>query len=287
MKEYYINPFNYTGAKHKLFSQILPLFPMSEINTFVDLFGGSAEVSLNVRANNVIYNDKSEALVNILKNLDDNFVSEIENLINKYGLSKTNKQGFLNLRNYYNSNFKFMSDREKAVTVYCLVAYSFNNQFAFNSQGEFNTPFGLNRSWFNPSLRNKLIRYINRIKEINITFNNSDFHNLNLDQITPNKFFYADPPYLITTGAYERDYYCKWSEQYEKELLNLLDIIDVKGCKFALSNVLTHKGKSNDILIEWSKKYNVHHLDKEYKSCNYQTHSRKNRDSDEVLITNY
>lgn len=95
MQEYYINPFNYTGAKHKLFSQILPLFPMSEINTFVDLFGGSAEVSLNVRANNVIYNDKSEALVNILKNLDDNFVSEIENLINKYGLSKTNKQGFL------------------------------------------------------------------------------------------------------------------------------------------------------------------------------------------------
>jgi site-specific DNA-adenine methylase len=35
----YKNPFNYTGAKFKLLSQILPLSP-DKINTFVDLFGG-------------------------------------------------------------------------------------------------------------------------------------------------------------------------------------------------------------------------------------------------------
>lgn len=40
---YLKNPFNYVGAKYKLLSQILPLFP-SEIHTFVDLFGGVAKL---------------------------------------------------------------------------------------------------------------------------------------------------------------------------------------------------------------------------------------------------
>ena len=53
MNEYYKNPFNYIGAKYKLLSQILPLFP-DNITTFVDMFGGSAEVSLNVKAGKII-----------------------------------------------------------------------------------------------------------------------------------------------------------------------------------------------------------------------------------------
>ena len=40
MKNNYVkSPLNYTGGKHKLLPQILPLFP-EEINTFVDLFTG-------------------------------------------------------------------------------------------------------------------------------------------------------------------------------------------------------------------------------------------------------
>jgi DNA adenine methylase len=50
--------------------------------------------------------------------------------------------------------------------------------------------------------------------------------------------------------------------------------------------VLFSKGKANDMLIEWSKKYNVNHLDYTYQNCNYHT---KDKDSkpDEVLITNF
>ena len=33
-------------------------------------------------------------------------------------------------------------------------------------------------------------------------------------------FYYVDPPYLITVGAYGKDYFCKWSEEYECQLLN-------------------------------------------------------------------
>ena len=77
-----------------------------------------------------------------------------------------------------------------------------------------------------------------------------------------------------------------WNQECEEDLLNLLDELNTKKIKFALSNVLYSKGKTNDLLIEWSKKYNVHHLDYTYQNCNYHTKDKTNK-SDEVLITNY
>jgi c-di-GMP-related signal transduction protein len=92
---------------------------------------------------------------------------------------------------------------------------------------------------------------------------------------------------LITVGAYERDYFCKWSEDYERKLLNYLDELDSKGYKFALSNVLEHKGKTNEILKHWAAKYNIHYMNIDYKNCNYQTKVKLANSSTEVLITNY
>ena len=57
-----------------------------------------------------------------------------------------------------------------------------------------------------------------------------------------------------------------------------------RDVKFALSNVFENKGLRNEELIEWSKKYRVHHLSMNYNGANYQ---RKESKSDEVLITNY
>lgn len=285
MSEYYKNPFNYIGAKYKLLPQILPLFP-SNITTFVDMFGGGGEVSLNVKADKIIYNDKCAPLVNILSNLDDKFIEEVEDTIAKYNLGKINKDEFLLCRKSYNDNKDEMTDRQKAVMLYCLMTHAFNYQIAFNSKGEYNMPSGYNRSWFSPHLKSKLEKYIERISKINIDFISSDF--TCLDIVTdPNTFFYADPPYLITVGAYERDYFCKWSEDYERKLLDTLDSLNERGLKFALSNVMTHKGKTNLILQEWAKKYNTYHLNMDYKNCNYQTNGRADKSSDEVLITNY
>ena len=48
------------------------------------------------------------------------------------------------------------------------------------------------------------------------------------------------------------------------------DNLNNNSIKFALSNVLEHKGQENTILKEWSKKYNVHFLNQRYDNCNYQ-----------------
>ena len=60
MNNYVKGPLNYTGGKHKLLPQILPLFP-KEINTFVDLFCGGGNVTVNVEAKRIIGNDSEKA----------------------------------------------------------------------------------------------------------------------------------------------------------------------------------------------------------------------------------
>lgn len=285
----YKNPFNYIGAKYKLLPQILPLFP-NNIDTFVDLFGGSGEVAFNVKAKKYIYNEKCTSLVNIFKSLDNNFVSDVEKVINKWRLSKENKQGFLDLRKYYNEHLDVMTDRENAVILYCLLTHAFNYQIAFNSKGEYNMPSGAGRSYFSPQLKEKLKVYIEVKNKTDILFLSEDFVNIDIKSLCKpeNAFIYIDPPYLITDGAYNsRDYFCKWSIDYENKLLDYLDKLNDMGYKWALSNVLEHKGKFNDILKQWCKKYNVHYLNIDYKNCNYQTKDKSAGSSVEVLITNY
>jgi hypothetical protein len=66
-----------------------------------------------------------------------------------------------------------------------------------------------------------------------------------------------------------------------------MDELNENGIMFAVSNVISNKGKVNDILFEWSKKYNVHHLSKTYSNCSYHAKDRDSTTTDEVLITNY
>ncbi|RIY31118.1 DNA adenine methylase, partial [Psittacicella hinzii] len=80
-----------------------------------------------------------------------------------------------------------------------------------------------------------------------------------------------------------------WSETEEKQLLELLDSLNAKGIKFALSNVLEHKGMVNHLLQEWVVKnnYKVHYLQANYTNSSYNTRKKGSFQSKEVLITNY
>lgn len=288
MNNYIKSPMNYTGGKYKLLPQILPLFP-TEINTFVDLFTGGGNIAVNVNANKIIANDNETHVIDIYKAFQNGYdsvegiINVIESYIAKYNLSIDNTEGFNKLRNDYNSN-PFKSNYITSTVLYVLICYSFNHQFRFNSKGEFNMPFGKNRSQWNDTMKKNLINFHKAITEKNIIFTNKDFNELKIDKLSSNDFVYCDPPYLITCATYnEKD---GWNENSERKLLELLDKLNSQSVKFALSNVLFSKGKTNDILIEWSQKYNVHHLDYTYQNCNYHTKDKESK-PDEVLITNY
>lgn len=279
-KEYLVkSPLNYTGGKFKLLPQILPLFP-NDIRNFVDLFCGGCNVGLNVNAKKIFCNDYMKQIIDMysyIKNNDyESVISYVKNTIEEYNLSKTNKDGYLELRGKYNKE-------RNPIDLFVLTCYSFNYSIRFNQSGEFNIAFGKDRSSFNESIESRLRSFSDKSK--NITFSNFSFEDMKIDKLSSEDFIYADPPYLITVANYNEQ--GGWNEELELKLLEKLDEANKKGIKFALSNVLEHKGKENKILKEWAKNYTVHYLDYDYSNCNYQTKDKIKGNSVEVLITNY
>ena len=283
-KKYIKSPLNYTGGKYKILDKIIPKFS-SEINTFVDLFSGGFNVGINVNANRIICNDNISYLIELYEYIKETGTEElilkIKEVINEYKLDKANKEGYLKLRNEYNLS-------KKPVFLFVLICFSFNHQIRFNNSHQFNAPFGKNRSEYNMRIEENLKTFSETLKKKEIVSSSLDFLNVDLSELGKEDFVYCDPPYLISSASYNDGNrgFKNWTEKEEKELLELLDTLNSKGVKFALSNVLYHKGQENKILAEWSQKYNIHYIDSSYSNCNYQLKDRENK-SVEVLVTNY
>ena len=173
-------------------------------------------------------------------------------------------------------------DDEYYLMLYTLIVYCFNNQIRFNSKGEFNLPVG--KRDFNSNIRDNLSNFITALHGQESEFWSKDFRSVGADYFNAGDFVYCDPPYLITTASYNESK--GWTAKDEENLLAFLDDLNKHDIKFALSNVTKHKGRTNDILIEWAKNYNTHILNYNYNNASYHG---KNKDeiTEEVLITNY
>ncbi len=281
------SPLNYIGGKHKLINQIAPLFP-NKIDTFVDLFAGGCNVGINIQADKTIFNDNLTYLIELFRTFKnyniETTIKHIENRIDEFQLSQTNEQGYKNFRKHYNQT-------KITLDLFVLIAYSFNHQIRFNNSHEFNNPFGKNRSSFNNTMKNNLLKFIHKLQKDENEFLNNSFESFDFSRLTKDDFVYCDPPYLITTGSYNdgKRGFNGWTEKEEIELLNILDILDSRNIKFALSNVIQHKDKKNILLDNWLKKrkYKINHINKNYSNSNYQTKIRDKDASEEVLVTNY
>ncbi len=284
--DYIKSPLNYIGNKYRIISQIQKWFP-KDIDTMLDLFCGGCDVSINTPAKKHLANDINIYLIQILNEFKalgvDKSLAYIDEVIEKRHLSKDNEKAYLKFRDMYNR-----SKRKNPLDLYVLMCYSFNYQFRFNSAHEYNNPFGRARSSFNDTMRENLVLMISKLDDIE--FSSIDFLNFDYSILKAGDFVYADPPYLITCGSYNdgKRGFRGWGEDDERALYAILDDLDSKGIKFALSNVAVHKGEKNTILLNWKNqnKYHLHHINFNYNNCNYHTENKKNK-TDEVLITNY
>ncbi|AND78548.1 Dam family site-specific DNA-(adenine-N6)-methyltransferase [Streptococcus pantholopis] len=283
-REYIKSPLNYIGGKYRLLKQIIPLFP-KEIDTFVDLFSGGANVGINVPAHRYIFNDMNYRINEMFRYFQSHdpieLVEKIEKRIKEYQLSKTNEAGFLAFRKQYNEN-------PNPLDLYILSSYSYNYQFRFNNLMEFNNPFGRNRSHFSENMKKNLLNFITRLQSLKATFSDKLLIDFDISKLSKNDFVYLDPPYLITTGSYNDGNrgFTNWGEKQEAEMYQVMRELNHRGIKFALSNVLKHKGKHNTMLEDFIKEEQLHLtiLNYHYKNSSYNTIKE---DSVEVLITNY
>jgi DNA adenine methylase len=293
-------PLFYVGDKFKLMKQLVNLFP-KEINNFYEPFVGGGTVFLNIYAKKYFLNDIDKHLINIHKLLiasskkPENFFKDAEKVIHKYKLSHSykkdivpdslkkefkktyyarfNKEGYDKLRLCVNNYQK-----NDPLILYILLIYGFNRMLRFNGGGKFNLPVG--NVDFNKNVVNALNGYFDFVYDKKISITSKDFKKFFSDKkYSKNDFVYLDPPYLISASEYNK----LWSQESEADLLKMIDVLDKKGVKFALSNVTHYNGSKNDLLLEWMKKYKVHEIESNY--INYHNNSKKV--IKEVLITNY
>ncbi len=304
-QEMIASPLNYTGGKYKLLPQLLPHFP-NDIDKAVDLLCGGCNVGINLPCSKVCFNDSNEKLVGlfkVLKSLDSKTVMQkLFSLIDQYklslvsensyeyygcesskGLGSYNKEGYLALRQSFNEAKE--CDELYYLKLYLLIVYAFNNQIRFNKKGDFNLPVG--KRDFNLKMQRKLLAFMERLRAGDYSFTCQHFSDINLDEYTAKSFFYIDPPYLIACATYNEQ--GGWNEDIEKELYSFMEKLQDRGIRFAFSNLLESKGKSNACLQAWIEKNSwlrVIDLDYNYANANY--HSKdKRKEAREVLIVNY
>jgi len=294
------SPLFYVGDKYKLMKQIINLFP-KEINNFYEPFVGGGAVFLNIEAKKYCLNDVDRNLINIHKFLTENssnpnkFFKSVEKIISKYKLSRSykediipnslkkewektyfarfNKEGYGKLRDWVNKNKK-----NAPLILYILLIYGFNRMLRFNGGGQFNLPVG--NVDFNKNVVNALSNYFNFVQDKNIVFSSKDFRSfISEKEYLKNDFIYLDPPYLITASEYNKF----WDHKSESDLLYLIDKLNKKGIRFALSNVTHYNGSKNDLLIKFIRKYKIHKINSNYISY----HNNSKKEITEVLVTNY
>lgn len=287
------SPLNYTGNKFKLLQQIIPYLD-GESESFVDIFGGSGLVALNTQYKKVLINDNNPVTVELLSYFKDNSVKHIfrnmDTIIEEYGFTDSHRNGLRSyaeechegLSRYNKEPFnRLKADYNNSPTIeklFALVIFGFNHYIRYNSKGFYNVPVG--KVDYSTSLRKKTEEYTLALKSKDITITNLDFRDKSL-YTNEKALYYFDPPYLITQAPYNMS----WHDSDDLDLFKLLDSLNDRGIKFALSNVISSNGKENIALKEWSKKYNIFHLDRKYLNSNYR---KKNITiAKEVLITNY
>lgn len=155
--------------------------------------------------------------------------------------------------------------------------YSFQNMIRFNSKHKFNTPIGV--AGYSDDIKNRLLNF--RVKAPDYVLLNCDYTQIRWDEYPLDTVFYFDPPYYITSAAYNdgKRGMKGWGITEEIEMLTILKQIDEHGYKFMLSNVLEHNGKRHELLQEWIRENHYRVIEAGVSGWRY----AKN----EVLIVNY
>ena len=272
---------NYHGSKSRFLPVVEKLLPKEEGIKCLDVFTGGASLASHLPETwEVTANDIEHRLMAIHNELKFSLKAghTPESILEDWQMSilaninsSQDEEGYLSLREQYNS-----CELLQPTTLYTLLCSSFSNQLRWNGSGEFNLPFG--KRYFNPNMQRKMLAWLHRVKDRNITFTSEDFMDIDFIEYD---FLLVDSPYLKSVASYTEG--GGWSLKNTANLLSKVDEYASRGGKFILFEELISNGKPNTILTNWSKKYKHVSLGDNSKNTNYQ---RKNDVTLEVVIYN-
>lgn len=123
--------------------------------------------------------EQIEVLKYLQSSNKETILKEISGIINEFDLYNYENNGYYLLRDRYNK-YKHPLD------LYVLSCFSFNFQIRFNKRGKFNMPSGKSRSSYTSVLAGNLSKFIDKIKNINITYTSNDFRSFDISLLGEN-----------------------------------------------------------------------------------------------------
>lgn len=233
----------WTGSKRTQAEHIIQLLP-DNINTYYEPFlgGGSMLIRLieecekgNKHVERFVATDLNIDLINIFRIIRD----DPEHLIDDYRLRSNvlrlseMSKGWECATEYYNSMRRIYNaceerDASRPYLLFFLTRTCFNGLIRYNSNGEFNTSFHVNRLGMEPDRMAKIIREWSRLlNKYDVRFGASSFEYVLPLVENEDDFVYLDPPYAnLTSKVYQHDVF-----DNEK----LFEMMRQLPCKYAMS----------------------------------------------------
>lgn len=212
------SPFNWVGNKYKFVPLINDLIKGNSYDMVVDLFLGSANVSLNLSCQRTvtIANDNQRLIPMVMQriSLEEQFdKKEIDEILDANNFFSSN-ENYYSFREHWNNKYLNNTfDREFVLETALLLKMCSNSMVRFNSDGVFNQGFrglGKDKQFFKENMLENVLSQVNDLikffKENKFKFTTKDFKEYK-DGGTSNRLLILDPPYdLGDTGMYNRNF---------------------------------------------------------------------------------
>lgn len=244
-----IPPLKIQGIKSKLVPFILSSIKWDGNGTYYEPFMGSGVVGFNIAPERAFFSDTNPYIIQFYKDIQSKKITS--KIVREYleiegrKLSKTppDKNSY-----YYEVRDRFNKNHFSLDFLF-LQRSNFNGMMRFNSNGEYNVPFGRKPDRFKKALITKIVNQVKWIEEI-MEDKDWEFECKSFEEVFKlmkcNDFVYLDPPYI---GRYN-GYFDSWSEE-QAELLAEVTQNGLAG--YAFSMWYKNEFRSNPHIEIWDK----------------------------------
>lgn len=222
----------WAGNKFRVLPHLLPI--IGDPKRYIEPFGGSMAVALNVSADEYVLNDINNDLVNLYGHVtdvnDDTFIKYCQELF----YEGNTREAYNEMRDLFNQSTDSL---ERSRMFVYLNRHCFNGLTRYNSKGGFNVPFGKMK---NPKCPvNEMMQFRMYFLQKKHRFMSTSFEDSALyENIESGDVVYFDPPYVPASDTANFANYAKEGFSYDQQvqLAELAESLANRGAKVIISN---------------------------------------------------
>lgn len=229
----------WSGGKSDEIKHILPHLP-TNYDTYLEPFIGGGALYFHINPEKAVINDVHKELIDFYTAVKNGFSNEIYDFMKAH---PNNEITYYDVRRMEHANFL-----DNAKRFYYLRKTCFRGMLRYNSNGEFNIPFGRYKTYTYEEVKN--VEYERLLGRTEI-FNNSFeyvFDNYNSED----NFMFLDPPYDSEFTDYG---YCKFGKDEQQKLAECFKNTEIK-CLMVIGKTDYIENLYSDYIVEeYEKKY--------------------------------